>query len=312
MFDSDIFGVQDPDSGKIGYCCIMGALGEVFALAVYLGTEGLEGFLKIQSGQVTPGSEDALTIQNCLMASFEDRGHLTKRDLQVIKELGLKFRGRNAWPLFRRYEPGYAPWHVTKQEAAFLTLALEQARNVALRVKDNRDLLKPPKAKHYMVRVLKREGDQLQWTDQWLKPKPLKKKEVVGGPIDEIRLQRIRKAASKTERIFEIDFFYAPTPVKEEGKPFFPYVFLYVCHQSGMIVHINMTKHSEYQMEFPEDFLDLVEQSNTVPNEIIVSKEEVFKLLEPIASKLNIKMRRVKRLREIEKARSAMFDFFGS
>ena len=44
-----------------------------------------------------------------LQASFEDRGHLQKEDRDVIKKLGLKFRGANSWPMFRNYAPECSP-----------------------------------------------------------------------------------------------------------------------------------------------------------------------------------------------------------
>jgi len=92
MWDSDIFGVQNPESDVIGYCCVMGRVGQHYALAVYLGTEGLDGYFKIQSGEISPDDIDALHVQKCLMISFEDRKFLRKPDFQVIKQLGLKFR----------------------------------------------------------------------------------------------------------------------------------------------------------------------------------------------------------------------------
>jgi hypothetical protein len=67
MWDSDIFGVQNPASGEIGYCCVMGRLGEYFALAVYLGTEGLEGYWRLAAEEPSPSDTDAL-LQECLMA----------------------------------------------------------------------------------------------------------------------------------------------------------------------------------------------------------------------------------------------------
>lgn len=106
MEDSDLFGVQNPETGEIGYCCVLGANGEVFGLVVYLGTEGLQGYLKVQSGELSPDDFDTVHVQDCLMASFNDRNSLKKQDSQIIKSLQLNFRGPNAWPLFRRYEPG--------------------------------------------------------------------------------------------------------------------------------------------------------------------------------------------------------------
>ena len=310
MLDSDVFGVQNPVNGEIGYCCIMGRLGEMFALAVYLGTDGLEGYLKIQSGEILPDDIDALHLQKCLMASFEDRQFLQKPDLQVIKELGLKFRGRNSWPLFRSYRPGYRPWYLTKEEAKYLTLALQQAIEVSLRFKKDKDLLTPPKENHYLVRVPKKEGESLRWRDKWLEPLPLEKVEVVAEPIDEVHLQRIKKITSRQQGIWEVDFFYSPSAVKEEERPYFPYLFLWVDHHSGLILKPDVVKPSEYRLQFPRQFLDLIESVNFLPDEILVRKEEAFQLLEPITSRLSIKLKLVKRLKGIEQAQEAMFEYF--
>lgn len=41
MTEDDLFGVQDPESSEIAFCCIMGSWGEHRALAAYLGAFGL-------------------------------------------------------------------------------------------------------------------------------------------------------------------------------------------------------------------------------------------------------------------------------
>ena len=127
--DTDLFGVKNPEDGEIGYCCVVGALGEFLGLVAYLGTEGLESYLKIQKSE-SP-EEDILSTAKCLVASFEDRKFLQKPDHEVIKRLGLKFRGAKSWPLFRSYEPGYYPWYLNQPQVCFLTHALQQQMSVS-------------------------------------------------------------------------------------------------------------------------------------------------------------------------------------
>ncbi len=308
MGDSDIFGVQNPVTGEIGYCCVMGRLGEHFALAVYLGTEGLEGYLKIKSG-VSPSSCDALHLQKCLMASFEDREFLTREDLQIIKTLGLKFRGRNSWPLFRSYLPGYHPWYLCSEEARYLTMALQQAINVCLRFKDNPEMLTLTTDNQYLVRVPEWEEGSLRWRDEWLEPLKSENEEIDSEPLDENRMESIRRMVPQQPRVWEIDSFYSPDPVRDkEERPYYPHVILWLDHYSGLILNFHLAKPAEYRSEFVEQFLEFAE-NNFLPRELLTKKGETYELLEPITSSLGIKLRRVDKLPTLEDARDSMFEY---
>ncbi|MEW6455576.1 MAG: hypothetical protein AB1410_02515 [Acidobacteriota bacterium] len=311
MFDSDLFGVQNPENSEIGYCCVLGNSGEFFGLAVYLGTKGLESYLKIQSGQVQPGDPDSLYIQDCLMASFEDRKFLQKEDLQIIKDLGLKFRGPNSWPIFRNYKPGYFPWFLNKNEIIYLTLVLQQTKEVCLRCKENKKVLYPPEKNYYLVRVPEVRKNTLIWKDEYLQPTSLKIEKISSETWDEIRIQRIKRNIRQTNLIWEVDFFHAPTPIKKEDeRPYFPYVFLFVDQGSGFIFHAHVTKLTDYREEFQKSFLECIEKTGIMPIEIQVKKYEVFELLEPTSAKLNITIRLVDRLKSLEMARKGMIKFF--
>ena len=50
MEEADMFGVRNPDTDELGFVSVMGTLGEHFAVALYLGSEGLDGFQEMESG----------------------------------------------------------------------------------------------------------------------------------------------------------------------------------------------------------------------------------------------------------------------
>lgn len=310
MSDSDLFGVQDPQSGEIGYCCIIGQMGEVFALTLYLGSEGLESYLKIQSGQIDVDNPDVLHIQRCLMASFEDRESLGKVDLQTIRKLGLKFRGRNAWPRFRSYLPGYVPWFLTKQEARFLTIALQQAIDMVLRLRKDSDILNPPKGDLVLVRVPGSKGKKADWRDVWLQPPAPNKKDQPVGSVDEIRVQRIKKHITKLTGTWEIDFFYFRAPVQEGERPYFPRLGIIMDHSRGLALHSWLAPPWTFLHEFLESLLGFIEESGILPERILVSKPETLKILWSITPALKIDLKMVEVLEGVNEFRREMDAYF--
>jgi hypothetical protein len=305
MKESDIFGVQDPGTGEVGYCCIMGELGEFLAIAVYQGAEGLQGYLKIHRGQVKPGNPDALYIQNCLMLSFENRNSVQEDDRELIHELGLKCRGKNAWPVFRSYRPGYFPWFLNRDEVLFMTLALEQARDVCMRFAEDEGFLQDAPKNTYLVRVPEVKQGKVFWRDELKEPELLRKKTGFPDvPLDEIRIQRLKQKSKPAPLIWEADFFHAPTPVQSRGeRPFFPYALMIVDHDSGFLFEMHLAETADYTKEFVEKFLSCFEQSSLLPLEILVRKEEAARLFKPYAARLNIKLSMVKKLQNIDNTR---------
>jgi hypothetical protein len=312
MYDSDLFGVQNPETDEIGYCCVMGNLGEHFALGVYLGTEGLEGYEKIAAGQFEQPNISVLHYQKCLMASFEDREYIEKEDRDVIKQLGLKYRGRAAWPQFRSYEPDLFPWFLTAGQARFLTTALQQAIDVAKQYENDPTLLDPPEEGLYLVRVPVQSAAGLIWNDKWLAPKELPARPRAIPEIDEPRLQRIKKSIKVRQGVWEGDFFLAPTPIQEvKGeRPYYPYTMMWVDRSSRMVFPPEIASPSQYRAAWPNHFLSVIEQAQGMPREIHVSQQETYDLIEPIASSLSIKLKRNQRLSALEDVRDSLMSFF--
>src|SRR5215218_316596 len=162
MTEADVFGVQNPESGELGFVSVMGMLGEHYAVSLYLGSEGIHGFLDLQ--EMGPFADPGALIQiPQIQASFENREELDKRDREVIEELGLKFRGRNAWPMFRSYRPSLFPWFLEAGEIRFLSYALEQLADVAPRFREDSSLLEPSGGTSYLLRVPRQEEGGRLW-----------------------------------------------------------------------------------------------------------------------------------------------------
>ncbi len=308
MIEENLFGIQDPKTGEIGYCCVIGSLGEVFGLIVYLGSEGLEGFRKLRAKRRPPGSIEGLLLHNCLSLTFDDRKYVHKEEHEIIKQLGLSLRGRNAYPIFKNLKPGYLPWSITADEAVYLTQALMQAEDVCLRFKEQRTLLDPPARGEYLVRTPELNGDTLTWRDCWTKPAPVKPKPL-SVHFDELRVQRLKSRELKMQGIWEFDYAFADIPIKETGRPFFPCLLIVADHDTGFIFHNHMVPPDVYPTQFANSFIEALEKTGFLPMEILVAQDEAKLILEPIATRFGIRLRKVTTCKEANRARKEFVKF---
>jgi hypothetical protein len=313
MDESAVFGVQDPETGETGFVSVMGMAGEHFAVAVYLGAEGLYGILDFASAEVTTTPEQLLDIPQ-LQASFENRDLLDKKDRDLIKKLGLKFRGAHAWPMFRSYGPGLMPWFVTAGEARLLTHALAQTLEVAPRVKDDPDILwaeDDEDGETYLVRVPQRQGDGLAWEDRMVRVPP-PERETVAATLPDAELLGQLKQLPRRALELEIDLRSLPTGVGERGeRPYRPYMLMLADGKSGLIVGVELLKPepslAEMRGQVPTKLAQWLAQAGVVPGEISVRSELLLEMLEPFARTLDIKLRQTDFLPAIDEAVDSMF-----
>lgn len=308
MYNEDLFGVMDPETGEIVYCCIMGFLGELFALGAYLGPEGLEPILSMLE-QEDP-SADFFFSQKCLMASFEDREVLADEDRAVIKELGLKFRGKKQWPLFRSYEPGLYPWFISAWECRLLTFALREALAVSLRCREDKSILEGGGPRTFLVRVPRKEKGEITWADRYLEAAPPVRVFVSPEITDELRLKKILNSRKKGRATWEIDTFLLPFPVQEKTneRPYYPKAFLILDSTKGLILRHQLVQNlAEEGHRCIEAMLALLEDNNmALPARIAVERDETYRLLEKTCRRLSVSLVKVPQLEFMPRIREEM------
>jgi hypothetical protein len=312
--EQDIFLVQDPETGELGFVSVMGELGEHYAITAYRGEEGLRLFQDFKTNFVE-GDESAMQIlleMPQLQASFEDRNFLHKEDRDVIKELSLTFRGKSAWPMFRSYVPGFVPWFLESAEARFLACILEQTIDVSLRAAEHPDLLRPGDDASYLLRTRVGAGNSLRWRDSvW--------RETVVEPVapeatvDLSALETLRRT-QKRNIALEIDIFMFPSAIREkDAKPYYPYVLTLIDTGSDMIVGHEMISPvpslSAMWQRMPSIVANNLIFVPIVPERIYVDSEALYRCLLPLCDRLDVSLQYVDALRLAPEVRRTLRQF---
>lgn len=312
MVEDQVFGVQDPESGELGFVSVMGVLGEHVAVVTLLGAGALYDFWDLHFAGPKAKPERLFEIPQ-LQASFEDRQQLEARDIEIIKSLGLKYRGRQSWPLFRAYTPGYLPWFLQASEARFLTHILEQVLQVAPRVREDESLLTPTKdQKDYLVRVPRKEAQGYVWEDQViavLPPEP----EIIDLYMDMQDFEAARKLPPSRLRL-EADLVLLPTPIRDakEERPYFPYMLLVVESEGGFVVGTELLKPMPTLREMwgyvPALMVQVFLHAGAIPAEVRVNSDLMKVLLDSLGESLGFNVKKASRLRKLDLVKNMLLE----
>jgi hypothetical protein len=314
MSEDMLFGVQDPETGEIGFVSVMGALGEHFAMAVYLGAKGLSGFWMAHSADADPFVHPEVILETYhLQASFEDRNMLRKDDRNAIKQLGLKFRGRNQWPMFRSYRAGFVPWFLDPWEARFLTYALEQSIGVIARLEQDLSLLEPPDDETYLVRV-PQQGDAADWQDRLVRVS-LPEQHTVPILMDEGLLASV-KDLPRARHALEIDLFLFPGSFYDKpGRPYFAYMLMAVEATSGIVLGTELltveTTLEEMWGQVPVHVLRQIVKLGTIPGQVTARTRILGQLMQVLAEEIGFRVELATQLPSLDQAKAALIERLG-
>ena len=286
LANEDVLVVNDPTGHFKGYCVALGDGGVAYGLGVYLGDRGLLNYLTTMTSEEEPVGAEVLERGLALTAVLGDREELGNGERKAMRALGLRYRGRGRWPIFRSAIPGHWPWYVNADEARFLTIALDNVRDVAERIGQGMlDLYADRDPGEVLTRSLR--GDA--WRDEWepLRPPALPVEE---HPADMDRLRTISGSAPVGSAAWEVTASYIPTGVQDRrgDRPYLPTLVMVVEGNSGLILTVRMLGRVPSVAEKQEPVLQLLEQTDRLPGAMVCDREDTAALLEPITRALGI------------------------
>jgi len=303
-YDTDIFGVQDPGSGEIVYCSVLGNEEEIYGLNFYVGKSGLEGLLKIL--QMDNDFENVLEVQDIIWMHFE-KGHLVHPDeKKTAKILGMDFEKEIGWPTFVRVKPGYFPYKIELEDAELLIRIFPRVLEILDVYREKPEKLRPEDYS-CMVSFFK-DG---KWNEELFNLKTGLVEKSIEGDSSMVILENKGKF-DKVHATWEVGINKDMEPIKDEhNKTFFPVMGIVVDEESGFVIVSNIMKPDENNF-FVKTVKEAIEHAGFYPSIIKVKDPEAESQLREFCEKMNIEIILVKQLpgvtqfvRSIKKARIA-------
>lgn len=300
LFDSNIFCIVDPETKTKVYCSILGNNGEFFGICGYIGNEGLMILDAILRQSVE--TDEALMLQNSILCSFENRQYLSKRDMNDIKRLGLRFRGSNEWPSFRRYLPGYAGWYLCAQECRLMTCILKQSVIVYKEHISGKKTI-DPSGRKLITRSRREKDDGYIWSSREsdLRIPVVSYKDIKLEDNDFFR--ELNRTKRRSNTIYQIECRHVNLPIQKNNneRPYYPKMFFVLEQDTKCVIEHYLFDQNDNEIKIIFEKLSLLLTKYGLPVRIKVGNERMKSVLSEFCTKTGIMLEERNDLPDIDK-----------
>lgn len=320
LWDTEIFAIKLSD-GRIGYISIMGFRREHCAFALYIGEEGFDslreavredGFLS------TMEFSENMLRQRCLQCEFCGKDELSEEEREEVKTYTrahkIKLAGRNAYPIFVKYQPYHCPWHLQTQKeqedlCEALSAAIEMARLLQNKTPHQLGLISV-EDDTTIIPMLEKQKDGYVLTKTELpeeKPVQFPKPEA----SNDIGVANLKKA--KRKGVWECGLIRFPEPLRvdQEEIPVFPLILLAVESATDFLLPVAPAAHYEEEPEkLLNHFIEALVQQNICPKRIKVRDERTLAFVKAFCERLKIAVSIEEKLPALDNAEDDFWDRF--
>ncbi len=313
MEEGDLVFV-DAGTGGLPYrtpyvCSVMGVLGQVFELVVYLGAEGYQFFRTLQES-VAMSAGEFFGGNNSITVEFVPRKEMQQPDRELLRAAGPQWAKSSRVPVFRSTRPGYHAWYPNQQEAEVLAEALA--------------------AMNWLIATLNAEVEPIYWQQEDLFPrltphpgggyevstvKPLEAPiQMPRIPtIDKAQVHRILARISGETGVLQVDQFLCAAMIGEKnGRKSCARIALVLDAKTGMAFPPEAAGPDQDPGELlVRVVLAALESGAPRPTQIQVRNRETQLLLEPLAAELGAGLKVKATLKPLDMAKRKLMEMMG-
>lgn len=306
LWDVELLMYMSEEMKDIFYCSVMGHGGMHKAIAVYQGNQ-INGILDYVKNDYP--NYMLVNYQECLMCNFISRQETLPQNREIIKELGLSFRG--TWISFECFEKGYEPSPINIKQVKIMIEALKNFYMMLRAI-----IEQGMKVNFETGEVLARHYDKdkklyLNYPNQLIIPKKDYNIITVNDEFEE----DIKKLP-QTEMELEYEFLnYFPIRIRDnkekDGRYYYPRARFMADKKSGLVIANDLINKNDYKSE-NEYIIESVEflinyfYKYGRPKRIYVRDEESKMYLKDIADKAQIKLTVRPKLKVIDEFYNSM------
>ncbi len=310
--DTDIIRILLPNETEPYFISILGKNKDTYGIVVYPGYESFNSFVLLSNSERLgiPGLY-AMYEQDNLTCYFGDRNEVSSKQYKVIRELGLRFRGKNQWPFFLSFKPNYTPYIVDEDEVQKLVnvyreliplIELFASKQINVNFSQDETVTRYYDQKE---KSWKYEVSELEYMEKSYVTLNLDSNHPM---IKELRSQ------PKNKSTIEIDINYSRMTIdgKDEGfdRPVSPKLLIIIDQNSGMVISQEMILPDTNEEDMILNLLFNYIEKYSLPKAIHFRLPHIGFLLKSLCSKIQVSLIHNKQLSMSDEFFNDFFKFF--